>query len=169
MTHSPAPKPPNRVHVTWAGGERFDAGRPNGPTIHIDGTGATGPGPVDTLLSALAACSGIDVVQILAKRRTPVDRMAVDVTGERVAMTPRRLRRVLLEFHIDGAGIERPHAERAIDLAVTKYCSVRDSLARDIEIEWTLTLNGEPGVLINQAAPPQPLDASPLAADGAER
>jgi putative redox protein len=151
-----ASKPPNRVHVEWAGGERFDAGRPGGPTLRIDGTGETGQGPVDSVLSALASCISIDAVQILAKRRTPVARLSVDVTGERVTTTPRRLRHIRLDFHVEGEGIERLHAERALDLAVTKYCSVRDSLAPDIEVEWTLTLNGEPGVLINQAGSPQP-------------
>jgi putative redox protein len=33
------------------------------------------------------------------------------------------------------------HAERAIDLAVTKYCSVRDSLDPALPIEWTLELD----------------------------
>jgi putative redox protein len=52
---------------------------------------------------------------------------------------------VRLEYVVTGAGIERVHAERAIELAVTKYCSVRDSLSREIGIEWTLELNGEAG------------------------
>ena len=146
-----APKPPNRVHVAWAGEQRFDTGRPGGPTSRIDGTGATGQSPVDALLSGLAACTAIDVVEILAKRRTPVERLGVDVTGTRVATTPRRLEHVLLEYDVAGAAIERVHAERAVELAITKYCSVRDSLARDIEIEWTVVLNGEAGMLINRA------------------
>jgi putative redox protein len=150
------PKPPNRVHVEWAGDRRFDAGRPGGPTLRLDGDGESGQGPMDAVLSALASCVSVDVVDILAKRRTPVERLGVDVTGERVTTIPRRLRRVLLDFHIDGAGIERAQAERAIDLAITKYCSVRDSLSPEIEVEWTLTLNGEPGVLINQVGSPQP-------------
>jgi putative redox protein len=136
--------------VEWAGGERFDAGRPGGPTLRIDGTGETGQGPVDSVLSALASCIGIDAVQILAKRRTPVARLSVDVTGERVTTTPRRLRRIQLDFHVEGEGIERLHAERAIDLAVTKYCSVRDSLAPDIGVAWALRLNGEAGE-VNEA------------------
>jgi putative redox protein len=140
---TPAPKPPNRVHVEWAGGQRFDAGRPGGPTLRIDGTGETGQGPVDAVLTALASCISIDVVEILAKRRTPVGRLAVEVTGGRVTTIPRRLRHIRLDFHVDGEGIERVHAERAIDLAITKYCSVRDSLAPDIALEWALTLNGE--------------------------
>lgn len=134
------PKPPARVQATWAGGQRFDTGRPGGPTARLDGTGETGQSPVDGVLSALASCVSIDVVEILAKRRTPVATLAVDVVGERVTTTPRRLKNVKLEFHITGNGIERDQAERAIDLSITKYCSVRDSLAPDIPIEWTLTL-----------------------------
>jgi putative redox protein len=140
-TSDAPPRPPSRVKVTWAGGERFDGGRPGGPTARIDGTGETGQGPVDTLLSALASCAAIDVVQIIEKRRTPVKSLSVDVVGERVNGTPRRLHHVTLAFHIAGDGIERVHAERAIDLAVNKYCSVKDSLAKDIAIEWSLTLD----------------------------
>jgi putative redox protein len=126
--------------VTWAGGERFDGGRPGGPTARIDGTGETGQGPVDSVLSALAACASMDVVEILAKRRTPVRSLEIDVVGERVDGVPRRLRRIQLDFRMTGEGIERSHAERAIDLAVNKYCSVKDSLARDIQVDWRLHL-----------------------------
>lgn len=139
----PPTRPPNQVVVTWAGDQRFEAGRPDGPTLLTDGMGTAGQSPVDLILSGLAACAGIDVVEILAKRRTPVERMEVNVTGARVETTPRRLRHVMLEFRIDGAGIERGHAERAIGLSVEKYCSVKSSLARDIGIEWELRLNGE--------------------------
>ena len=36
----------------------------------------------------------------------------------------------------------RAHAERAIDLAVNKYCSVKDSLDPALPVVWTLELNG---------------------------
>ena len=137
-------KPVARVHVKWAGGHRFDAGRPHGPTLRLDGSGETGQSPVDAVLSALASCVSIDVVDILAKRRTPVERLEIAVEGERWTGTPRRLVAMTLAFTIDGAGIDAEHAERAIDLSLNKYCSVRDSLSRDIGITWTLALNGAP-------------------------
>ena len=154
-TNGGARRPPNVVQVKWAGEQRFDAGRPGGPVARIDGTGKTGQSPVDAVLSALASCTSVDIVEILAKRRTPVESLEVTVTGHRVDSTPRRLERVLLEYRLDGAGIERAHAERAVDLSITRYCSVRDSLASDLLIEWTLVLNGEPGVLINVAGSPR--------------
>lgn len=149
-------RPPNVVHARWAGDQRFDTGRPGGPVARLDGRGETGQSPVDAVLSGLAACTSIDVVAILEKRRTPVEALEVQVTGHRVETTPRRLEHILMEYRLDGAGIERAHAERAVDLSITKYCSVQGSLAPDILIEWTLVLNGEPGLLINTAGSLRP-------------
>jgi putative redox protein len=146
----PAGKPPAHVQVTWAGAHRFNGQRQgNFPPVRIDASGKTGPSPVDFLLLGMASCTGVDVVDILEKRRTPVTSLEVKASGERFAGTPARITRVLLTYVIDGAGIERPHAERAIDLAVNKYCSVRASLREDIPVEWTLVLNGDPGSTID--------------------
>jgi putative redox protein len=131
---------PATVTVTWDGDQRFDAGRPDRDTIRLDGSGATGPSPVDALLGSLAACAGIDVAEILAKRRTPASSLTIQVIGERVTTIPKRLKHVTLHFQIAGAGIDRENAERAIDLSINKYCSVRDSLRPDVPIEWTLEL-----------------------------
>jgi putative redox protein len=137
-------RPPNRVVVRWRGDEEFESGRPGGPTLRIDGHGKVTQSPVDVLLTALASCSSIDVVGILAKRRTPVRSLEIDVVGERADdRVPRKLRRIVLTFRIAGAGIERMHAERAVDLAVNKYCSVRDSLDPAIPIELKVELEGE--------------------------
>lgn len=138
-----APKPPSRVTAKWVGGQRFDSGKPGGPVSRFDGRSETGQSPPEGLLSALAACSAIDVVEILAKRRTPVASLEVDVVGERLEGTPRRFTHITLTFRIGGAGIEKEQAERAIELAVNKYCSVRDSLRQDIGIDWTLDLNAD--------------------------
>lgn len=151
---TPAPNAPSRVRVGWAGAHRFDAGRPGGPTLRLDSSGETGQSPVDGVLSALAACTAVDVVDILQKRRTPLDDLAVDVVGHRVSTIPRRLERVQLSYTLLGAGVERAHAERAVELAITKYCSVRNSLAPDIVLEYDVTLNGEPGEVHSTDARP---------------
>jgi putative redox protein len=136
---------PAAAKIVWAGEGRFDAGAPDGPPIRLDASGKTGPSPVTGLLAALGSCVSVDVVDILAKRRTPVESLEIDLKAERVDGTPKRLSSATLNFEITGAGIERVHAERAIDLAITKYCSVGDSLRSDIPIKWALTLNGERG------------------------
>lgn len=136
-------KAPATVQITWTGDHIFEGVRQSGgPSITMDSSGKAGPSPVDTLLCALAGCTGVDVVDILAKRRTPISAFSVDVVGERFAGTPGRLTSIHLVYHLIGADIERVHAERAIELAVTKYCSVRDSLDPNMPITWRLELNG---------------------------
>jgi putative redox protein len=101
------------------------------------------------LLNAIAACASVDIIDILAKRRTPVERFVVNVTATRRTEAPRRVTRLELEFQIDGKDIGVEHAERAIELSFEKYCSVAGSLAPDIVAESVLVLNGE-------RQPPQP-------------
>jgi putative redox protein len=113
-----------------------------GPTITVDNTGKAHPGPVDTLLIALAACTTEDVLTILEKRRTPAARLAIEVEGLRANAVPARVTQIHLRYIIDGEGIDRANTLRAIELAVMKYCSVRDSLDKSIEIDWSLVLNG---------------------------
>jgi putative redox protein len=138
-----APKPVvSSTAVVWRGDKSFDAG-PAGRTHLIDAGAKAAPGPVETLLNAIASCSGIDVLDIIAKRKTPVERMSVVVSAVRRAEFPRRVEKLDMEFIIDGVGIEREHAERAIQLSFEKYCSVAASLAPDIETNASLTLNGE--------------------------
>src|SRR3954471_11834622 len=108
-------RPPAVVHVDWESEHRFEAGRPGGPTMRIDSSGKTGQSPVDTLLSALATCTASDVVDILEKRRTPIQSLQIDVVGKRVDTVPRRFKHITLTFHISGKGIDREQAERAID------------------------------------------------------
>jgi putative redox protein len=141
------PRRINHAHVEWVGGKHFDAGRPGGGVARFDSSGVTGPGPVDALLSALAVCAAEDVIEILHKRRTPVEHLTIDAAGERANEVPARLIGAKLTYHITGAGIDRANAERAVDLALGKYCSVRRSLDPTIPIEFAVTLNGEAGHL----------------------
>ena len=135
-------RPPNVVQVEWAGDRKFDARRASGgPAIRIDGDSEDGqPSPVDTLLAALASCVSVDVVDILKKQRTPPDSYSVEAVGRRVDTIPRRLEHVTLRVRVRGPGLERAHVERAVQLSVTKYCSVRDSLDPAIPVVWEIDL-----------------------------
>lgn len=142
---APAVKPTITVRATWAGHHLFDTGRPAGPTARFDGSAKAGQNPVDALVSALATCVGIDVVDILAKRRTPASALVVDAHAERRATHPRRVERVTLTFRVDGDGVDLSHTERAVQLALANYCSVAASLATDIVVETIVVANGMSG------------------------
>lgn len=141
-------KPFNMIRAVWQGERRFDAGRVGQPAARIDGDAATAQSPPDALLSALATCGAIDVVDILAKRRTPVTALEVEVVGERRPTQPRRFTAIDLTFHITGLEVERIHAERAVALSMERYCTVAASLAPDIVVRTVVVLNGERGELV---------------------
>jgi putative redox protein len=143
-----AGKPPSKVLVKWKGEGTmaFEARKAKGgPTITVDNTGKAEPGPVDTLLIALGACTTEDVLTILEKRRTPAKSLHLEIEGKRKNAVPASLSDIHLKYVIEGEGIDRTNTLRAIELAVTKYCSVRDSLDKSIQIDWSLVLNGSEG------------------------
>ena len=80
------------------------------------------------------------MIDILAKQRTPLESLEIDVVGERVATIPRRYRHITMNFRMSGKGIEKEKALRAIELSANKYCSVRETLRPDLQIDWTVEL-----------------------------
>lgn len=129
-----------QVTLTWRHGMAFTGGVAGKPQIAIDADGNTGPGPMETLLLALAACTGSDVVSILAKMKFPVQAMSVEVSGERRAEHPKRYTSILLTYRIKAPGAPEERARHAIDLSLEKYCSVTHSLAPDIARRYELVL-----------------------------
>jgi putative redox protein len=141
MPSTPAKLLPHpTIEVDWLGASEFEARRAGGPKVHIDGDSKSAPSPFDTLLAAIATCSATDVVSILAKQRTPVKALRVAVEAQRVDATPRRLASAVLHFSIAAPGTTPAKAARAVELSVTKYCSVRSSLLAEIAVTWTVAL-----------------------------
>ena len=134
--------PHPQIEVEWVGASEFEAHRAGGPAIRIDGDSKSAPSPFDTLLAAIATCAATDVVSILAKQRTPVKALRVAVEAQRVQATPRRLASAVLHFSVTAPGTTQAKSARAVELAVTKYCSVRSSLLAEIAVSWTVELGG---------------------------
>jgi putative redox protein len=128
------------IEVEWLGGSEFEAGRAAGSKVRIDGDARRGPSPFDVLLASLATCASVDVVTILEKQRTPVKSLHVRVEAHRVESIPRRLSSAVLHFSIAAPGTTAQKVARAVELSVTKYCSVRSSLIADVPVTWTIEL-----------------------------
>jgi len=132
--------PTKRISLRWQQGLAFEGGPEGKPPVSIDADGKTGPGPMDTLLVALAACTASDVVSILEKMRLPVQAMTVDVVGERRGDHPKRYTSIVLTFRVRAPGAPEERVRHAIDLSLGKYCSVNHSLAADIQRRYELVL-----------------------------
>ena len=129
-----------RVALTWQEGLRFAGGEPGREPVIIDGDNVAAPGPMTSLLLAAAACTGSDVVSILAKMRVAFTRLSIEVAGVRREQEPRRYVSIHLDYRIGGQELDPAKIRRAIDLSLEKYCSVIHSLAPDIAITYALSL-----------------------------
>jgi putative redox protein len=124
------------VSLRWSGeGKRFEGGPANVPVSVVDGDSKAGPSPMDHLLLAAAGCMAIDVLDILAKSRVPVQSMNVEVEGTRADKPPKRFTAITMSFHLRGpASADRPKVERAVHLSRETYCSVMHTLRPDLDV-----------------------------------
>jgi putative redox protein len=131
--------PPIVVDLTWQGGMRF-AARSGTAEFVLDGPGNAVPTPVQALAGSLAACMGIDLVQILTKGRHPLTALQAQLVGNRRSEEPKCFTEVTLHFAIRG-DVPADAVERAIALSREKYCSVWHSLRQDIALHTTYEIH----------------------------
>ena len=95
---------------------------------------AAAPGPMELVLAALGSCSGGDVVEVLRKKRQKVQHFSVRLSGERAEDHPRVYRTIQMKFILTGKQLDPIAVERAIELSLTKYCSVNGMLSISVAI-----------------------------------
>jgi putative redox protein len=129
--------PSKKVRLQWTGNEMEYLGSSEiGPGIIIDGRSQKGPGPMDSLLLALAGCMAVDVQVILERSRVPMTGLEVEVVGERADTHPKHYTRVRMVYRVEGPQEEhQAKLDRAVSLSRESFCSVLHSLRPDIEIE----------------------------------
>jgi putative redox protein len=110
------------MHFTARTGSGF-------PVTFDSGEGQTAPGPTEVVLSALAACSAMDVVSILAKKRQVFVRYDIHVSGDQRDGYPQVFTRIDVVHEVEGPAVEVDALRRSIELSATKYCPVAAMLA----------------------------------------
>jgi putative redox protein len=118
------------VVVRNQAGMHFEATTGSGFPIHFDsGRGQTAPGPTEVVLAALAVCSAMDVVSILAKKRQKFERYEIHVQGEQRDGYPQVFTRIDLAHELEGPSVEVTALRRCIELSARKYCPINAMLA----------------------------------------
>ena len=119
----------------WLGGHAFIGRNRTGGAVQM-GTLEDKPGlsPMEILLAGVAGCTGVDVVDILTKKRQPPEAMQVKVRGKRADTFPRVYTEIEVLYLIWGKGIDPDAVEQAIRLSEEKYCSVSAMLRGVTEI-----------------------------------
>ena len=94
-----------------------------------------GPSPMELLLLGMAGCTGIDVVDILRKKRLAVTGLTVHVEGTRAETHPMVYTCIDVVYTVRGKDIPARAVEQAIHLSEEKYCSAGVMLGKTAKIK----------------------------------
>ena len=118
----------HHTELKWINELKFDAFQ-NGKTIRIDANPdeneSTGVRPKALILSSLAGCTAIDVVEMLKKMRVEFSDFSIKVTGDLTEEHPTTYHTVHLTYLIRlNNSTDKDKVEKAVNLSQEKYCGV---------------------------------------------
>lgn len=135
------------IEVNWKGAMTFESNPPSGVKFVMDaypesGGSNLGPTPLEAMLSSVAACSAMDVISILHKKKQKVTGYRIEVDGERgpEGIHPRPYLKLVVRHVISGENLDPAAVARAVELSDTKYCTVISTLRQGPEVtsEWVI-------------------------------
>ncbi|NPV76519.1 MAG: OsmC family protein [Anaerolineae bacterium] len=121
--------------LRWIGEKKFVGTDSTNHSVVIS-TPADGIGmkPSDLLLVALSACTAVDVVEILQKKRAQLSKLEIHASGQQDSDPPWTFRKIHLKYVLAGKGLDEKSVAQAIELSEGKYCSVSATLRGVAEI-----------------------------------
>jgi putative redox protein len=126
--------------TTWKSDLVFESRQDEIGSVLMDGNRETAMSPKALLLSGLAGCSGIDVVEILKKMRVEFSDLEITCEAGQTEESPKVFKEIQLVFSIkvDSADIDK--VKKAIDLSMEKYCGVAAMLRKNSPINYKLNI-----------------------------
>lgn len=102
----------------------------------VEGGGSDlGSRPKKLMLTALAGCTGIDVVMILKKMKVVPEAFNVIVEGELTEEYPMYYNKMKIIYQFKGKDLPMDKLEKAIQLSETKYCGVSAVYKHAVEMK----------------------------------
>lgn len=135
------------MSVKWNDKMSFTGFAPSGHEIMMDAAQSVGgenkgARPTELLLSAVAGCTGIDIISILTKMRLEPTSFEINMTGDRADEHPKKFTKINIHYALEGE-LPEDKVVRAIELSMDKYCSVSHSLSAEITASYSINgVNG---------------------------
>lgn len=136
-----------KVDVNWLGsGYHMQADNEEGGSIRIDGNTMIGGleggmSPMQLLLAGIGGCSAIDVISILSKQKQDLKSLSVEVDGDKQSNPVGFSEYKTIHMHFTLSGdLDEKKVKRALDLSITKYCSVSKALKKGSEISYDYSI-----------------------------
>ncbi len=125
--------------TTWKKNHEFESLHERS-LIKIDGNKAAGFSPKALLLSGLAGCSGIDVVDILEKMKVSFSDFIIEAEAEQTEEHPRVFKDILVTYRIRTDKTNEEKIRKAINLSLDKYCGVSAMLKKNSVVNYKLVI-----------------------------
>lgn len=132
-----------KIDVTWLGKDfHMEAENETDGKIRIDGKNNIGGldgglSPMQLLLAGIGGCSAIDVISILEKQKQKLTDLKVEIDGDKQKLDAGYSEYKTIHMHFILSGDLNPKkVERALELSITKYCSVSKALEKGSEISY---------------------------------
>ena len=135
------------AELTLTEGMHFEVATGSGRQFAYDDPPEGGLGPLETVLTSLAACTAMDVISIALKKRQDVERYTVHARADQRDEYPKVFTRIDLVHEVVGDGVSTPAIRRCIELSATKYCPVSAMLsagATEIHHGYRIVRPGQP-------------------------
>lgn len=140
----------HQINVNWAGNMAFES-QIGEHTCRMDASGdfgdGTGPSPKRVLLSALAGCTGMDVVALLKKMRAPFSSFSIEVEANLTDDQPKRYRNIHLTYKFGGPELKEKKILKAVEMSQERYCGIAEMLREGTELSYSVEFEeiGVPG------------------------
>ena len=133
-----------RTIVDYAGGMAFVGKGASGHEVTMDagekgGGGDAAARPVETLLSSLGGCTGMDVISILRKMKTEPSSLQIELQDERASDYPKVLTKIHLIYRIEG-DVPQDNLIKAIEMSLAKYCPIANTLGGVSKISYEVSI-----------------------------
>lgn len=133
------------TQVKYEGGMSFVGRSASGHPVTMDASAQVGgqdaaARPVEVLISSLGGCTGMDVISLLRKMKTVPREFSIEIHDERAAEYPKAITRLHLIYRIVG-DVPEENLVKAIDLSLSKYCPIANTLNGVAEITYSYEIN----------------------------
>ena len=110
-------------------------------SIQIDASRQHGISPKTLLLSGLAGCSGVDIVDILKKMKVEFSSLEIDVETTQTEENPKVFKDIHIVYKLKTGKENEEKVRKAIDLSLEKYCGVSAMLRKNSPIHYSLVIS----------------------------
>jgi putative redox protein len=132
------------VDMAWTDKVAF-AGDVDGHRILVDadeesGGSDLGPRPKKLMLTALAGCTGVDVIMILKKMKVEVEAFNVIVEADVTEEHPKHYYKMKVIYQFKGKDLPMDKLEKAVKLSEEKYCGVTAAYRKAMEMSTEIRI-----------------------------